>query len=320
MRFLCLAATLLFLLNAHAAKQEASGLINFANDYAQLLKPAELAALEQQLVEISRSNRYQIAVAIHPQLPPGAERDNATELADKLLVGSALNDRGIVVFVFMAEKVVRLEIGYGVEGLVPDAMAHRMAETLATRISKGELAPGLSDAIGQLTPVMQSLKPIQQESSHWNWLPDIVLATFDASRGVGFYAKHHREIPKQLASWWRSNDGESRAVLTAIIALLALFVIACLRPVIGALLVMLLPQAMMPRSALYRIFFWGTDSACSTMLKPDGARTIEKSGAIFDVLYYGFGAFLVLGCVMAAFIIFVGHPGGYGGAGAWARW
>src|SRR4051794_31793531 len=258
MRFLLLAAALLLTLPAHAAKQEASGLINFANDYAKALKPSELAALEQQLVEISRSNRYQMAVAIHPQLPAGAERDNATELADKTLVGSALNDRGLVVFVFLAEKVVRLEVGYGLEGLVPDATAHRIAGTLATRISKGEMAPALNDAIGQLTPVMQTLQPINQESSHWDWLPDIVLATFDASRGVVFYAKHHREMPKQLASWWRSNDGESRAVLTALTALLSLFVLACLRPIIGALLVMALPQSMLPRGALYRIFFWGT--------------------------------------------------------------
>src|SRR3954468_9518700 len=127
MRAFLLAAIMLMLAPAHAAKQETSALINFANDYAKALKPAELKALETQLVEISRSNRYQIAVAIYPQLPAGAERDNATELADKLLIGSATDNRGVIIFVFLAEKVVRLEVGYGLEGLIPDVAAHRIA-------------------------------------------------------------------------------------------------------------------------------------------------------------------------------------------------
>jgi uncharacterized protein len=147
MRALSLAACLLLFASAHAAPPEASGLINFANDFANALKPADLRALETQLTEINRSNRYQIAVAIHPKLPAGAERDNATELADRMLVGSNVDNRGLVLFVFLAEKVVRIEVGYGLEGLVPDAHAHRLAETIARRIAKGEMAPALRDAI-----------------------------------------------------------------------------------------------------------------------------------------------------------------------------
>jgi len=320
MRVLFLAAVLLLLAPAHAAKQETSALINLANDYAGALKPAELNALETQLVEISRYNAYQVAVAIYPRLPPGAERDNATELADKLLVGSAVDNRGLVIFVFLAEKVVRVEVGYGLEGLVPDATAHRIAEKIAARIAKGETAPALRDAIADLTPVLQSLKRVDQKSARWEWLPAIVLATMDATRGVVFYVTHHRELPKQLVSWWRSNDAESRAVLTGFGALGALFLLYCLRPVAGALILMALPRASIPRGALYWIFFWGTDSACGTMLKPGDAQKIEKSAAVFDVLYYSFGVFLVVGCLLASFIAFVGHPGGFGGAGAWAQW
>lgn len=320
MRALFLAALLLLLAPAHAATQETSGLINLANDYASALKPAELNALETQLVEISRYNAYQIAVAIYPQLPPGAERDNATELADKLLVGSAVDNRGLVIFVFLADKVVRVEVGYGLEGLVPDATAHRIAEKIAARIAKGEMAAALSDAIADLTPVLQSLKRVGQKSSRWEWLPDFALAIIDATLGVVFYATHHRELPKQLASWWRSNDAESRAVLTAFGALGALFLLHCLRPVVGALLILALPLASIPRGALYWIFFWGTDSVCGKMVKPGAAQKIEKSGAVFDVLYYTFGVFLVVGCLLASFIMFVGNPGGFGGAGAWARW
>ena len=56
------------------------------------------------------------------------------------------------------------------------------------------------------------------------------------------------------------------------------------------------------------------------MLKPGSPQKIEKSGGLFDVMYYSFVLFLVVGCLLASFIMFVGHPGGYGGAGAWAQW
>jgi hypothetical protein len=182
------------------------------------------------------------------------------------------------------------------------------------------MAAALRDAIADLAPVLQSLQRIDQKSSRWEWLPDFALAIIDATRGVVFYATHHRELPKQLASWWRSNDAESRAVLTGFGVLGALFLLYCLRPVVGALLQMALPQAAIPRGALYWTFFWGTDAVCGKMVKPGSARKIEKSGAVFDVLYYSFGVFLVVGCLLASFIAFVGHPGGFGGAGAWARW
>lgn len=320
MRSLCLAICLFLLAPAHAAKQETSALVNFANDYAKVLKPAELNALETQLAEINRWNRYQFAVAIHPQLPAGAERDNATELADKLLVGSAVDNRGLVIFVFVAEKVVRIEVGYGLEGLIPDALAHRIADGIAQRIAKGEMAAALSDAIAELERPLESLKRVEQKSTSWNWLPDFVLATMDAARGMTFYVKHHREFPKQLASWWRSNDDESRAVTLAFGALGALFLLFCLRPVLGALLLIALPSASIPRQFMYWTFFKGTNSAGKAMLEPGGTKTIEKSGGVFDALYYSFGFFLVVGCALTLFILFVGQPGGFDGAGAWARW
>jgi hypothetical protein len=83
---------------------------------------------------------------------------------------------------------------------------------------------------------------------------------------------------------------------------------------------MALPRASIPRGALYRTFFWGTDAVCGKMLKPGSGQEIEKSGGLFDLLYYSFVVFLVVGGIMTMFIMFVGHPGGYGGAGAWARW
>jgi len=315
-----MAACLLLSVPAHATKQEASVLINFSNDFANALKPAELNALERQLVEISQLHRYQIAVAIYPKLPAGAERDDATELADKLLVGSAVDNRGLVIFVFLAEKAVRIEVGYGLEDRVPDAHASRIAGVIAGRIAKGEMALALQEAIAGLEPALRSLEPINPQSTRWEWLPDIVLSSIDAVRGIGFFMKHRHEIPKQLASWWKSNDAESRVILTGIGAIISLVVLGCLRPAVGTALCMALPSARIPRRAMYRVFFWGTDAVYGKQLRPDNPRANDEVHGLFDLLSYSFAAFLVVGGMMALFIMVVGQSGGFGGAGAWARW
>lgn len=322
MRALFLAACLALLATAHAATEEKSALINFANDYANALTPAELNALEQQLAGISQENRYQIAVAIHPALPAGAERDDATELADKLLVGSSLDDRGLVIFVFLAEKVVRLEVGYGLEGLVPDAISHRIAERIAARIAKGELAPALGEAIEALKPRLASLDRIESRATQSEWLPDFVLATIDATRGAGFFIAHREEIPRQFASWWKAQDPGSRPIVAGIGGLLALFVALCLRPVLGGALFLLLPRRWTAPGAFYGLFFWGTDARLGRTLRGGGPALgkIDRASIAVDLLPYVWSAFVATGLLLGFFITVVGHPGAFGGAGAWARW
>ena len=83
---------------------------------------------------------------------------------------------------------------------------------------------------------------------------------------------------------------------------------------------MALPPVWIPRRAMYWTFFWGTDAAYGKLLRPGSLQEREKTYGFFDLLYYSFAVFLVAGGMMALFIMFVGRPGGFGGAGAWAQW
>lgn len=301
-----------------AQADKASGLINFANDYANVLAPADLRALEQQLLEASRSNRYQIAVALYEKLPDGITPENATEFADRMMVGSGLGDRGIVILVFLDQRRVRVEIGYGLEGLVPDAIAHRAADLAAARFAKGEYAAGLKDAVALLQQhADEATRMIKKEGSR-EWLPDWMLAIRDAWRGFAFFIAHRHEIPKQLAVWWKAQDGANQGMLGAF----ALIVLSMQRPLIGAVLCTFMPLAWARTRATRWIFFRGTDAWFEKDWKTRGppAPTAPREYYIADIIYYGFGALLLVGIVMAMFITFVGHPGAFGGAGSGVSW
>ena len=306
-----------------AQADKASGLINFANDYANVLAPTDLRGLEQQLLEASRSNRYQIAVALYKKLPDGTTPENATEFADRLMVGSSLGDRGIVILVFLEQHRVRVEIGYGLEGLVPDAIAHRAAELAAKRFARGEYAAGLKDAIALLQKhADEATANVKTAQSRWEWLPDWMLAIGDAWRGFAFFVAHRHEIPKQLAVWWKSQDDENQGVLAVFFTGGALFVLVLLRPAVGAVLCMFLPLAWLRTSAMRWLFFRGTDASFERDWKTAGppGPSAPREYYVFDMLYYGGTAVVLVGMTIGSFIAFVGHPGGFGGAGAGVKW
>lgn len=307
---------------AHAAANQASGLINFVNDYAGVLKPPELNQLGQTLKEIDYGGGYQAAVVIYPKAPEGVSSENATELADKLLVGSTVKDRGIIFFVFIAEKSVRIEVGYGLEEFVTDALARRIAEQMSARMARGEFAGALKDAINELRPNLDKLDHVKETQTRREWLPDIVLMTIEGFRGLGFYVAHRSEFKKQLASWSKSLDRESKQVLSVVIAIWSLVTAACLRPVLGALLFLSLPRQWTAQSAFDWMFFRGTDASLGKRLR-EQRMSLDKYAVTFmfaDFFVYGWVAFCLIGVALTAFIIVVGHPGGFGGAGAWARW
>jgi len=312
---------LLVLPPAHAADRP-SAIISYVNDYARLLSPAEVRALEQHLVEVSRDGRYEIAVALYPRAPTEASAVESTMLADRLMVGSSLGDRGIVLLAFVAERIVRVEIGYGLEGLLPDVDAHRAAELAAAQFARARYADGIAQALAYLEPrAAQAAGQRPQARTSWDWLPDWMLMVRDVTRGYAFYARNRAELPRQIAGWWRAQDPESQSVITALVVAGAVFVLVCLRPALGALLGVLLPPPWMRNAVVRWTFFRFTGAWYERAWKSEASPPVLPRWAyVFDLLYYAFGALVLPGLALAGFIMMIGHPGAFGGAGGLAQW
>ena len=83
----------------------------------------------------------------------------------------------------------------------------------------------------------------------------------------------------------------------------------------------MLPAAWLRHDAVRWLFFRGTGASFERASQSAGGPAIVPRGAyLFDVLYYGFATLALPGLAIAAFITVVGHPGAFGGAGAFARW
>lgn len=121
------------------------------NDAAGVLSAGERGALEQQLQAFEQATSNQIVVATFPSLESEDLDDYVVRLFKAWNLGQQGRDNGILLAVFMAEKRVRIEVGYGLEGAVPDAMASRIIRNeLAPEFREGRPGNGIARAVTAL--------------------------------------------------------------------------------------------------------------------------------------------------------------------------
>ena len=94
------------------------------------------------------SSSTQIVVAVFPRLPSPSLEDFTVRTAQAWRVGGKQHDNGAVLFVFVEERKLRIETGYGLEGALPDQLAGRILdEQVRPRFRAGDWTGGLEAGI-----------------------------------------------------------------------------------------------------------------------------------------------------------------------------
>lgn len=119
------------------------------NDYAGFIPADRARALDARLAQFERDSSNQIVVAIYPRLPDRtALEDYTVRTAQAWGVGRKGRDNGAVLFVFVADHALRIEVGYGLEGRLTDAVSHAIIENeLKPRLRAGQPADALDAAV-----------------------------------------------------------------------------------------------------------------------------------------------------------------------------
>lgn len=125
------------------------------NDYAGVLSAAERSGLEAQLTRYERgegtagqgepaqTGAPQIALVVLPTLNGDSVEDAGLRFAERWKIGSKADD-GVILLVAVAERKIRIEVGYGAEGRLTDALSARIIrEMIGPRLHRGEYGAGL---------------------------------------------------------------------------------------------------------------------------------------------------------------------------------
>ncbi len=128
-----------------------AALTSFLTDNAKLLSADEAARLGAALDRFEKGTSNQIAVAIYPRAPGGSIEAFTIDVADRSRLGRKGIDNGAILFLFMQERTARLEVGYGLEGTLTDADAHRILEAnLLPALARGAYFDGLDTTLGAI--------------------------------------------------------------------------------------------------------------------------------------------------------------------------
>ena len=117
----------------------------WVTDTAGLIDPAAAQALDQKLAAFEQQTGAQFIIYTLPSLNGDPVEDFTMRAAEKWKVGQKKYDNGLILFVFVKEKKIRVEVGYGLEGTITDAYSSRVIrETMAPFFQRGDWAGGLN--------------------------------------------------------------------------------------------------------------------------------------------------------------------------------
>lgn len=119
----------------------------YVSDYAALLSPSAKARLEETLRQAETETSNQIVVVTFPALGGEVLEDFSIRLAEAWKIGQKGKDNGAILLIFKNDRKVRIEVGYGLEGALPDATAKLIIENeIVPRFREGKFDEGVERA------------------------------------------------------------------------------------------------------------------------------------------------------------------------------
>ena len=124
----------------------------YFNDYAGVVSPAVVRALNGKLEQFERDSSNQLLVAIYPRMESDSSvEDYTVRVAQSWQVGQKKRDNGAVLFVFMQEHQAYIQVGYGLEAVLPDATAKRIIENeIIPRFRQKDVDGGMNAAVAAM--------------------------------------------------------------------------------------------------------------------------------------------------------------------------
>ena len=120
-------------------------------DKTGTLRATELHALEQKLADFETQKGSQIVVVIIPTTEPEAIEQYSIRLAEAWKIGRQGVDDGVILLVAKDDRKLRIEVGYGLEGAIPDIYAKRIIENIILpRFRQGDFAGGINQGVDAL--------------------------------------------------------------------------------------------------------------------------------------------------------------------------
>ena len=153
------------------------------NDFAGVMNPQAAQQLESVLLQLAHQTSVEVALVTVPTVPDGDIERAAADLFRDWGIGKRSQDNGVLILCAVQDRRVRIEVGYGLEAILPDAKTGRIIdEQMLPRFRAGDMSTGLvngavvvADAIAKAAGVTLAggvgvVPPRPASPGSWSWL------------------------------------------------------------------------------------------------------------------------------------------------------
>ncbi|MGM0214715.1 TPM domain-containing protein [Enterococcus sp. AZ109] len=211
----------------------------FVSDNANMLNKTtkkKIYNLNKQLAASTKGSQLQVVTI--PELPSGESIESYGEkIFNQLGIGDKDENNGVLYLIALEDREFRLEVGYGLEGLIPDATADDIVNDsdVVDAFGDEDYDQGVNQVLDQVFEMMNSktalvdsqianIEKTQQNSQLFYWLPvvlsGVVLISLigmllSSARGRKVMKKYYQDYLQQQEAFHRGrNSNEKRALLS----------------------------------------------------------------------------------------------------------
>ena len=166
-----LLSALLLVLSLDSAM--AQKLTQYATDQTSTLSGAELSALESKLASFDRATSTQVVVLMVASGDSGSLEETTYRIAEENAIGRRDKNNGVLLFIAKNDRKIRIEVGYGLEGVLTDALCGVIIRhEIAPRFREGEYYEGINAGVDAIVAATKHEYTADRENT--------------SNRGVGF--------------------------------------------------------------------------------------------------------------------------------------
>jgi uncharacterized protein len=140
--------------------------VGFVNDFAGVIDAASRERMEGIAAAVREKTGAEIAVATVDTIQPyGSIEEYSIDLATTWGIGKKDEDTGVLILLAMKERRVRLEVGYGLEGAIPDGLAGEIIDrSMLPLLKRGEYGAGLLKGVEAVAGIIAAEYGVEIEA------------------------------------------------------------------------------------------------------------------------------------------------------------
>lgn len=138
-----------------AAEEKIPAPVGWVNDFVGIIDDGHKKKIEAIIEETERATSAEIAVAVFDSIAPYDEASYARLVFDSWKIGKKGKDNGVLILIALAEHRWRIEVGYGLEGILPDGLCGQIGRSKMVPLFKQDkYAEGIYEGVATIAAVI----------------------------------------------------------------------------------------------------------------------------------------------------------------------